>query len=624
MSSPSSTSVFKARSVEVDSIVVRIAGDSGDGIQVTGNQFTNESALSGNDLSTLPDFPAEIRAPAGTLAGVSGFQIQFGSKSILTPGDTPDVLIAMNPAALKANLAALKKGGTIVINEDAFSEKNYSRVGYRVNPAEDEDLKAAYKIHVVPVTKLTKDALLNSGLSSREVERCKNFFALGLLLWMFGRPTEHTIHWIETKFAKRPELVEANKKALQAGLTYGEATEIFDTTYTIKPASLEAGTYRNINGSTALSYGLIAAAEKSGLPLFFGAYPITPASEVLHELSKYKHLGVMTFQAEDEIAAVCAAIGASFCGQLAVTSSSGPGIALKTEAITLAVITELPLVIVNNQRGGPSTGLPTKTEQSDLFQALYGRAGEAPLCVIAIPSPAKAFEVAYEACRIALKYMTPVMLLSDGYINNCSEPWKLPDPSKLPPIPVTFATKANDPSGKFLPYLRDEATLARPWATPGTEGLAHRIGGLEKADKTGAVSYDAENHHLMCTLRAQKIERIANEIPKMDLFGESEGDVLVLGWGGTEGTLREAVERVRSKGRSVSHAHLTFIHPLPNDLGDVLKKFKRVLIPEINLGQLRSIIRDKYLVDAVGYNRIAGLPLKVTDIEREIEALLPH
>ena len=552
----------------MESVVVRFAGDSGDGIQVTGGRFTNESALAGNDIATLPDFPAEIRAPAGTLAGVSGFQIHFGSIDIYTPGDRPDVLVAMNPAALKANIDQLKPGGILILNQDSFTDKNLQKVGYSDNPCDDEKLSENYKVLVVPVTKLTRDALADSSLTQREIDRCKNFFTLGIMLWMYNRPTESTIAWMKSKFAKRPELVEANTKVLQAGLTYAEATEIFSQhCYEIKPAKLKPGTYRNIGGTTATSYGLLSAAQKSGVPMFFAAYPITPASELLHEMSKHKRLGVTTFQAEDEIAAVCAAIGSSFAGALGVTSSSGPGIALKSEAMALAVVTELPLVILDIQRAGPSTGMPTKTEQADLFQALYGRAGESPMCVLSASSPASAFLMAYEACRIALKYMTPVMLLSDGYIANCSEPWQIPEPTSLKPFELTKITENNNPDGAFLPYKRNETTLARPWAAPGTAGLSHRIGGLEKQDQTGNVNYEPDNHQLMTDLRAEKIARIAAEIPPTEIHGEPQGDLLIVGWGGTEGTLTKAVMEAQNAGLSVSRIHLQHLNPLPPDLG---------------------------------------------------------
>ena len=607
-------------------MTVRFAGDSGDGVQLTGSQFTTESALAGNDLATLPNFPAEIRAPAGSLPGVSGFQIQFGSNEIFTPGDSPDVLVALNPAAFKSNLRDLKPGGILILNQDAFNEKNLTRVGYSASPLDDPALRERYRVYSLPITTLTREALADTGLSSREIERSKNFFALGVMLWMFHRPTEATNQWIEQKFKKHPELVAANKRALAAGIAFADTTEIFDVSYSIRPASLAPGTYRNINGNTALAYGIIAAAQKSGLQVFWGAYPITPASEILHELARYKHLGVTTFQAEDEIAAVCSAIGASYAGNLGVTCSSGPGIALKTEAITLAVATELPLVVVNVQRAGPSTGMPTKTEQSDLLQAMFGRAGEAPVCVLAASSPVTAFEAAYEACRIAVRYMTPVFLLSDGFIATTSEPWKLPDPASLRPFPVSFATAPNGADGKFLPFLREQTTLARPWAKPGTPGLTHRIGGLEKQDRTGNVCYEPENHHLMGELRAEKIARIAKEIPATEIDGDPKGELLVIGWGGTEGSIHEAVRQLRHEGhRGISRIHLTYLNPLPPDLEGILHSFRHVLVPEINFGQLRSILRSRFLVNVRGFNRVAGQPLRVAELKLAmLESLNGH
>ncbi len=603
---------------ELPSVVIRFAGDSGDGIQVTGMQFTSESAIAGNDIATLPNFPAEIRAPAGTLAGVSAFQINFGSLEINTPGDAPDVLVAFNPAALKSNLRDLKPGGILIINEDTFNEKNLSRVGYAENPVTSEQFQDTYRVFIVPISKLTKETLSDLDISQREIERSKNFFALGIMLWMFNRPSEYTLRWIDSKFSKTPELIDANKRALRAGITYADATEIFDVCYTVKPATLPAGEYRNINGSTALAYGLISASQKSGLPLYLGAYPITPASDLLHELARHKHLGVTTFQAEDEIAAICFSLGAAYAGNIAVTASSGPGLALKAEALGLAVMTELPLVVINVQRAGPSTGMPTKTEQADLFQALYGRSGEAPLCVLAASSPSTAFFMAYEACRIAAKYMTPVILLSDGFISNTSEPWHIPNPKDLPPFKVSFQTVPNGENGQFLPYLRDEKTLSRPWTTPGTPDLMHRIGGLEKENITGNVSYDSDNHQLMCELRREKIKRIEQEIPPLVIEGDERGELLVVGWGGTEGAIKEAVRISRSNGRSVSRIHLYHLNPLPPDLGEVLSRFKQVLVPENNFGQLCSLIRDRFLVDAKGLNILNGLPLKVKDVETAI------
>lgn len=607
--------------VEVkDNIILRFAGDSGDGIQLTGTQFSNESALAGNDISTFPDYPAEIRAPAGTLAGVSGFQINFGSIEINTPGDTPDVLVAMNPAALKANLKDLRPNGTIIINEDAFNEKNLSKVGYSINPCTDEKLKAEYDVYVIPITRLTKTALEKTSLTPREIERCKNFFALGVSLWMFGRPSQHTVDWIKKKFSKTPEIANANELALKAGLTYGEVTEIFDKTFEVKPATYSKGKYKSINGNTAMSLGLVAAAQKSGLELFFGAYPITPASDLLHELAKYKQYNITTFQAEDEIAAICSSIGASFAGAIGVTSSSGPGIALKGEALGLAVMVELPLVIFNMQRGGPSTGLPTKTEQSDLLQAIYGRAGEAPLVVLAPSTPSTAFELSYEAVRIAVKYMTPVMLLSDGFINNCSEPWLIPDPKNLKAFENSKKEKLE--GDKFLPYQRDLQTFARPWVVPGQKDFIHRIGGLEKEVDSGSVSYDPDNHHRMTQIRDEKIRKVAQEIPKTRIFGDEDSDTLIIGWGSTEGSIMEAVKQLQIEGKKCARIHLHYINPLPEDLGVIVKKFKNVIVPEINFGQLIKVIRSNYLVDAKGINIVRGKPLRVLDLVNEIKNLI--
>jgi 2-oxoglutarate/2-oxoacid ferredoxin oxidoreductase subunit alpha len=608
---------------ERDSVVIRFTGDSGDGIQVTGTQFTHESALAGNDIATLPNFPAEIRAPAGTLAGVSGFQINFGRLEINTPGDSPDVLVAFNPAAYKSNIRDLKRDGILIINEDTFTEKYLSKLGISKNPSEDEEVLSKYRVYSIPISKLTREALASTLLTPREIERCKNFFALGVMLWMFQRKSESTLNWIQTKYAKNPALVEANTLALKAGITYAEATEVFEVSYIVKPAIVEGGIYRSLTGSVGLAYGLVSASLKSGLPLYLGAYPITPASDLLHELAKHKNLGVTTFQAEDEIAAICFAIGASFAGKLAITSSSGPGIALKSEALGLAVMTELPLVVINIQRAGPSTGLPTKTEQADLFQAMYGRAGEAPVCVLAASSPKSAYTMAYEACRIALKYMTPVILLSDGFINNTAEPWKIPDPKDLKKIDVQFTTTNNNKTGgQFLPYLRDESTLARPWAVPGTPDLMHRIGGLEKEDKTGNVCYEPDNHALMCKLRAEKIARIAQEISPTTIDGDTTGNLLIIGWGGTEGAIKEATRISREQGKKVSRIHLFYLNPLPPDLKSIISNFKNILIPENNSGQLRSIIRDRFLVDAHGLNVINGLPLKVSDTVDAITKIL--
>ena len=604
----------------LESVIVRIAGDSGDGIQLTGTQFTHETAIGGSDLATLPNFPAEIRAPAGSLAGVSSFQINFGTNEIFTPGDQPDVLVAMNPAAFKANLAALKAGGILICNSDTFQKKNLNKLGYQDSPLESVELQEKYRLFSIPISQLTKSAVEETSLSSREAERCKNFFTLGVLLWLYSRSSESTLRWIEKKFERYPEYVKANSLALKAGLTYAEATEIFPVPYQVEPAKLEPGEYRNANGSMLMAYGFVSAAQKSGLPLFLGAYPITPASDLLHELSKHKHLGVRTFQAEDEIAAICAAIGASYTGSLAVSSSSGPGIALKTEALALAVMTELPLVVVNIQRGGPSTGLPTKTEQSDLLQALYGRPGETPVCVLAASSPSSAFEMAYQACRIATKYMTPVILLSDGYISNSSEPWRIREPADLAAFEFSFAQQQGEE--QFHPYSREESTLARPWALPGTPGLMHRIGGLEKEEITGNVSYDPANHDRMSRLRAEKIERIVAEIPPLEVEGPDSGELLVLAWGSTEGAIKEAVTRVRERGLSVSRLHLHYLNPLPADLGKILENFSRILVPEINLGQLSVLLRDRFLVDVRGFNSLRGEPLLVAELENAILANL--
>jgi 2-oxoglutarate/2-oxoacid ferredoxin oxidoreductase subunit alpha len=601
----------------LDEVTIRFAGDSGDGMQLTGTQFTNTTAILGNDLSTLPDYPAEIRAPAGTLFGVSGFQIHFGSMEINTPGDHCDVLVAMNPAALKVNLGSLVDGGSIIVNTDGFNDKNLKLAGYTTNPLEDESL-SKYQVFEVDISKLTALALQDLAISSKLIDRSKNFFALGMMYWMYNRPLETTIEWLKGKFKNKPDILEANIKVLKAGWNYSETTEIFSVRYEIGPAKLAPGRYRNITGNQAVAWGLMTAAKKAQLDLFLGTYPITPASDILHELSLYKSHGVKTFQAEDEIAGICSAIGASFGGALGTTTTSGPGVALKTEAIGLAVMVELPLVIVNVQRGGPSTGLPTKTEQSDLLQALYGRNGEAPIPVIAARTPSDCFDMAFEASRIALKYMTPVMLLTDGYLGNGSEPWLIPDYDKLPDISHPFVTNPED----FQPYARNEQTLSRPWAIPGTPGLEHRIGGLEKENITGNVSYDPENHDLMNHLRTEKIERIANDIPLAHVEGDSHGDVLVVGWGGTYGAIRTAVLRLREKGHSVSHLHLRYLNPLPKNLGEVLTQFKRILVPEINLGQLVKVLRAKYLVPATGFNKVRGLPFRSVELEKEIEEIL--
>ena len=603
-----------------DSVVIRFAGDSGDGMQLTGGQFTSETALLGNDLSTFPDYPAEIRAPAGSLPGVSGFQLHFADHDILTPGDQPDVLVAMNPAALKTNLKDLVKGGTLIVNKDAFTERNLDKAGYAGNPLEDGSL-GEFQVHDVGLTSMTLEALKEIDVTKREAERAKNMFALGLMSWLFHRPTEGTLAFLERKFAKAPNIREANIKAFQSGYAYGETTETFAVSYEVKPATLAPGTYRNITGNQALAYGLIAASKLSGLPLFLGAYPITPASASLEELARHKSFGIRTFQAEDEIAAVGAAIGASFGGALGICTSAGPGIVLKQETIGLAITLELPLLILDIQRAGPSTGMPTKPEQADLLMVLYGRNSESPVPVVAAATPGECFEAAIEAARIAIKYRTPVFLLSDAYLANGSEPWLLPDLAELPDISVDFATEPNF-EREFMPYLRDERTLARPWAIPGTPGLEHRIGGLEKADVTGNVSYDPDNHDLMVRLRAQKVAGIASDIPELDVDDPDGARLLVLSWGGTFGPVAAGVRRVRKDGGRVAHAHLKHLNPFPRNTGDVLKRYERVLIPEINLGQLLQLVRAEFLVDAVGYNRVRGLPLRAGEIEQAIGAML--
>jgi len=600
-----------------ESVVIRFAGDSGDGMQLTGMQFTTESAMAGNDIGTLPDFPAEIRAPAGTLAGVSGFQVNFSSLDIYTPGDNPDVLVVMNPAALKVNIRDLRHGGLLLADLDGFDAGNLKKAGYAANPLEDGSL-AAYQVVAVDMTGMTLRTLEDLKLSNKVAGRCKNFFALGLCSWLYNRPIDPTIKWIQDKFKKTPELVEANTRVLKAGLHYGETTELFAVQYEVRPARIAPGTYRNITGNSAVALGLVAAAKKAGVPLFLGSYPITPASDILHELSQYKNYGVLTFQAEDEIAGVCSALGAAFGGSIAVTTSSGPGIALKQEAINLAVMVELPLIICNVQRGGPSTGLPTKTEQADLYQAIFGRNSDSPLPVIAAATPADCFAAAFEAVRIAVKYMTPVILLTDGYLANGAEPWNVPRFEELPPIPVVFRT---DPEG-FFPYLRDPKTLARPWVRPGTPGLEHRVGGIEKADVTGNISYDPANHELMTKYRARKVEAVAQDIPPTAVRGDASGDLLVVGWGSTFGAIAAAVDEVRAQGARVSHVHLRHLNPLPTDVGIILKRFKKVLVPEMNMGQLRTMLRAEYLVDAVGLNKVQGQPFKVTEIVEGIRRTL--
>ncbi len=603
---------------EKERLVIRFAGDSGDGMQLTGDRFTSATAVLGNDLATLPDFPAEIRAPAGTVHGVSAFQIQFASTDITTPGDHANVLIAMNPAALKADLGTVEKGGTLILNEDAFTTRNIQKAGYENDPTSDGSLEG-YQVFKVPMTSITVRATEDLGIGKKEAERAKNMFALGLVSWMFGRPTETTINWLERKFGGRPEIFDANVAAFKAGFNFGETTELFAHSYSVGAAPAEPGTYRNIAGSTALSWGLIAASERSGLPLFYASYPITPASELLHELSRHKNFGVITLQAEDEIAAANVALGAAFAGQLAVTGTSGPGMDLKAETLGLAVIMELPLIVVDVQRGGPSTGLPTKTEQGDLLLAMFGRHGESPLPIVAACSPADCFATAVEAARIAVRYRTPVILLSDTFLSNSSEPWKLPDVDALPTIDPNFA-QAN--GGEFLPYARDDR-LSRPWAVPGTPGLVHRIGGLEREHLTGNISYDPQNHEHMTLLRQAKVDGIADDIPLLEVDDpDGDAELLVLGWGSSLGTIRAATRRIREGGRKVASAHLRHLNPFPANTGEVVTAYPKVLIPEMNLGQLAMLIRAKFLVDARSFTKVQGLPIFAEDLEHEIARVL--
>jgi 2-oxoglutarate/2-oxoacid ferredoxin oxidoreductase subunit alpha len=607
----------------VDDVVIKFAGDSGDGMQLTGSQFTNNSALIGNDLSTFPDFPAEIRAPQGTVPGVSGFQLHFSSNKIYTPGDNCDVLVAMNAAALKVNLKTLKPGGIIIADIDGFDTKNLRLANYAdgVNPLEDDSLRG-YDLHKMDITKLTREALKEIQMGTKEKDRAKNMFVLGFLYWLYNRELNSTFSFLHDKFGKRPEILESNIKALQAGYNFGDTVEAFASRYKVEKARLPKGVYRSITGNIALSYGLIAASEKSALPLFLGSYPITPASDILHELSRHKNFGVRTFQAEDEIAAIASAIGASYGGSLGITTTSGPGLALKTEAMGLAVMLEIPLLVIDIQRGGPSTGLPTKTEQSDLLQAYYGRNGECPMPVLSASTPSDCFDMAYEAARIAIEHMTPVLLLSDGYIANGAEPWLFPKSADLAPITATFKKELAEDEPKFQPYRRDEK-LVRPWAVPGTPGLEHRIGGIEKEDITGNISYDAENHQHMVKTREAKVDMIANYIPLQTLdSGPESGDVLVLGWGSTYGSIKSAVLDLQAEGVSVAHAHIRYMRPFPRNLGELISKYKNVLIPEINNGQLIKIIRDKYLVDAVGYNKIKGVPITRMELITAIKELI--
>ncbi|MEO6597623.1 MAG: 2-oxoacid:acceptor oxidoreductase subunit alpha, partial [Planctomycetota bacterium] len=613
MQTPTSTTSGLEKSIQdLDQVVIRFAGDSGDGMQLTGDQFTRTTALMGNDIATFPDFPAEIRAPAGTLPGVSAFQLRFSSFDIHTPGDAPDVLVAMNPAALKVHIKELKKDGVLLLNTASFSALDLKKAKYEKDPRTDGSLSGCRVIEV-DLEARTQEALANSPLDNRSKDRCKNMYALGILYWMYHRDMAPTERAIAQKFAKKPDIVEGNLAAMRAGYAYAETTEVFQTAYRVAPAPMKPGTYRNIMGNQALCLGLVAAGQKAGVNLFLGSYPITPASDILHQLSTYKHLGVTTFQAEDEIAAIGSAIGASYSGSLGITSSSGPGIALKGEAIGLAIMAELPLVILNVQRAGPSTGMPTKTQQADLLQSLYGRNGESPLCVIAASTPADAFEVGYEAVRIAVTYMLPVIVLSDGYIANGSEPWLLPDVDALPPISVTFAAEGK-PDVKFMPYERNPKTLARPWARPGTKGLVHRIGGLEKQDVTGNICYDADNHQHMIDTRAQKVANIANDLPPIETIGERTGDLLVLGWGSTRGAITSSTLRLQKEGHKISCASLRHLNPLPNDLGDLMRGFKKVVLPEMNKGQLAMMLRAKFLIDVQSYSQVNGQPFKSHDV----------
>jgi 2-oxoglutarate ferredoxin oxidoreductase subunit alpha len=603
---------------ELERVTIRFAGDSGDGMQLTGTQFTRTAAVFGNDISTLPDFPAEIRAPAGSLPGVSGFQISFSSTDIHTPGDQPDVLVAMNPAALKTNIMDLPPGGALIVNSDAFTQQNLNKAAYASNPLTDGSL-SAFTVFEVPISALNERSLDGLDMTSKQKDLTKNFFALGIMFWLYERSMDPTIGWIDQKFSARPVIAEANKRALKAGYAFGETTEIFHTHYRVKPAHLPPGTYRNITGNEATALGFLAASTLARRPLFYGSYPITPASDILHQLSTYKTFGLKTFQAEDEIAAIGAAIGASYGGALGMTASSGPGIALKTEAMGLAVMVELPLVVIDVQRAGPSTGMPTKNEQADLLQVMFGRNSDSPIPIVAPATPGECFDLAIEAWRLALKYMTPVAFLSDAFLATGSEPWKIPDIATLPDIGVDNAVRGEGP---FQPYLRDPDTLARPWAVPGTAGLEHRIGGLEKADGTGNVSYDPDNHHKMQLLRAAKVAGIADDIAPLEVFGPASGDLLILGWGSTYGAIRSAVESLQADGKSVAHAHLRHLNPFPANTETVLRSYRRVLIPEVNLGQLLLLVRARYLIDAVGYDKVRGKPFRISEIAAEAERLL--
>lgn len=603
--------------IELDRVTIRFAGDSGDGMQLTGSQFTNTSAIVGNDLATFPDFPAEIRAPAGTLPGVSSFQVQIGEVDVHTPGDEPDVLVAMNPAALRVNLPSLPQGGTLIVDTTSFTLRNLDKAGYGANPLTDGSLDG-YHLIQADITKLTLNALEALEIDNQSKTRCKNFFALGMMYWMYNRPLGPTKEWIERKFTRKPVLAEANKQALSAGYNYANTAELMPSSFEVRPARIEPGVYRSISGNQALALGLVAASKQASLPLFLGTYPITPASDILHELSKYKEYGVITFQAEDEIAAVSAAIGASYGGGLAVTSTSGPGMALKSEALSLAIKTELPIIAIDVQRAGPSTGMPTKTEQSDLLQSLFGRHGESPICIISCSRPTDCFDVAREAVRIAVTFMTPVIILSDGYIANGTGPWKIPDPDSLEPISVR---RPVDPES-FMPYARDAETLGRSWAIPGMPGFEHRIGGLESQNETGNVSYDPLNHELMSQIRANKIQRIAEFVPEQEVFGPTEGDLLVVSWGGTYGSVYSAVTQAQRAGQSVAHAHLRYLNPLPRNLGDLLKRYKRILVPELNFGQLAKVLTYTYGLPVEQLNKLQGLPFKIREIRSSIDALL--
>ena len=602
---------------ELERVTIRFAGDSGDGMQLTGSQFTRTAAVFGNDISTLPDFPAEIRAPAGSLPGVSGFQISFSSAEIYTPGDAPDVLVAMNPAALRTNIGELPPGGALIVNSDAFSANNLKKAGYDASPLSDGSLKQ-YNVFEIPISTLNTRALEGLDMTSKQVDLTKNFFALGLMFWLYERSMEPTLRWIDDKFGAKPVIAEANARALKAGYAFGETTEMFHTTYRVAPAKLAPGTYRNITGNEATALGFVTAAQLAKRELVYGSYPITPASDILHALATYKNFGVKVFQAEDEIAAMGSAIGAAYGGALGLTASSGPGIALKSEAMNLAVMVELPVVVIDVQRAGPSTGMPTKTEQGDLLMAMFGRNSDSAIPIVAPATPAECFDYAIEATRLALKYMTPVLYLSDGFLANGSEPWRVPTVADLPDISVP----AHTDKATFQPYVRDPQTLARPWAVPGTPGLEHRIGGLEKADITGNVSYDPENHHRMTVLRVEKVAGIVNDIPPLEVFGQSEGDVLVVGWGSTYGAIRSAVERLQAEGWKVSHAHLRHLNPFPANTEQVLRSFKKVLVPEVNLGQLSLLLRARYLIDVVGLNKVRGKPYRIIDIKQAAEELL--